>query len=131
MTEEAFQILVSALGAGILVAIATLVIRTGQMAKKKLEDNREQIIDATAKAVVKAGDVASRAYQSSIEIAQKVSDKDSSIDEKHFVAAYEEFKNGDKRQSLWIKELTLADQDEVKAEAGYIRARAREIRDSE
>jgi len=46
------------------------------------------------------------------------------------VQQFEEYKNGDIRQSLWIKELTLANQDEVLAEANYLKVRAREIRDS-
>ena len=130
MSEEAYWILVGMAALGILAVMDKIIVRTGKLAKRKIEDNKEQIMDATAKAVETVGDVASKAYQSSVEIAQKLSDKDSSIDEKYFVAAYDEFNNGNIRQSLWIKELTLADQDEGKAEAGYIRARARELRDS-
>jgi predicted methyltransferase len=127
MTEGIFQALVGGAVLGILAAAMIFFIRVARLAKDKVVENKEQIIDATAKAVTTAGGVAANAYHS---MAKRLSDDDSSMDEKYFEAAYEEFKNGDIRQSLWIKELTLANQDEVLAEANYIKVRAREIRDS-
>ena len=127
MTEGMFQAVVGGVAIGILIGITLLIARVARLAKDKVVENKEQIMGATAKAVTTAGDLAANAYQS---MAKRLSDDDSSIDEEYFEAAFEEYKNGDIRQSLWIKELTLANQDEVLAEANYLKVRAREIRDS-
>lgn len=130
MTEETFQALVGGAALGILIAILHFIFRGAQVAKEKITDNKEQIINTASNAARKMGDVAANAYQSSSEIVKKLSDRDSAIDEKYFEAAYKELHSDKIRQSLWVKELTLANQDEAKAEAGYIKVRAREIRNS-
>lgn len=130
MTEELFQAIVGGVVLGVLITILSFIFRGAKIAKEKITDNKEQIINTASNAAKKMGDVAANAYQSSSEIVKKLSDRDSDIDEKYFEAAYKELHSDEIRRSLWVKELALANQDEAKAEAGYIKVRAREIRNS-
>ncbi len=131
MSEAVFQGLVGGAMIGILSGLVLLVVKTIQAAKTKLEDNKDRIYQAAEKAAVTASSAASKAYKASKGVAHRLSDDDSSIDEKHYEAASSELTSGNLRQGLWVKQMALADGDEQKAKSAYIRARARELRDAE
>ena len=131
MAETLFMGVISGAVFGVFVGIVVFVIRIGRFAKEKITENKEEIINTATGTAKKLGASANSAYRSSLEIVNKISDGDSDIDEKYFEAAYEEYKNGEIRKALWIKELSLVNQDAVKAESNYIKKRARELRDSD
>jgi hypothetical protein len=131
MSEAVFQGIVGGAMFGILAGLVLLVVKTMQAATAKLDANKDRIYQAAEKAAATASSSASKAYKASKGLAQRLSDDDSSIDEKYYEAASSELISGNFRQGLWIKLVALAEGDEQKAKSAYIRARARELRDAE
>ena len=130
MSEELFAALVGGAAIGILIVMVTYIYRCGIIVKEKITDNKEQIFGLAKGAADKVVGTAATAYKSSSEAARKFSDNDSSIEEEYFEAAFNEFQSKKIRQSLWLKQLSLNNNNKEKAEANYIRVRARELRDS-
>ena len=122
--EAIFKAVLSGVLVAVIGGLFVLVVRTLRYAKDKVVENKEVILNTTSNIASKVGQGASDAFD-------KISNNDSSIPEKYFQMANDEYENGEVRQGLWIKEMALADQDESKAYSSYIRRRARELRDSQ
>tara|TARA_B100000780_G_C21022281_1_gene409725 strand:- start:46 stop:399 length:354 start_codon:yes stop_codon:yes gene_type:complete len=114
------EIIIGAIGAGILAGILYLMIFAGAVAGRKGLELGERGLD-------KAKEIAKEIQDKSKSDNQRILD----VDEEKFLIAQKEIDNNEQSESLWIKAKVLARGDKNITEVEYIKLRANQLEKEE